>query len=96
MDAFGMDGIASVGEIERDVKAIYGNPRLKNLGILPNKVQKRSALNNRMLQELKDANIKTMPVTIYFRSDIENKLYDGKRSSHMREACNHILQEVMK
>ncbi|WP_395398670.1 ParA family protein (plasmid) [Pseudoduganella sp. UC29_106] len=96
MDAFGMDGIASVAEIERDVKSIYGNPRLKNIGILPNKVQKRSALNNNMLDQLKQANMKTTPMVIYLRSDIENKLYEGKRSPHMREACEHILAEVMK
>ena len=95
MDAFGMDGIASVKEIERNVKSIYGNPRLKHLGILANKVQKRSKLNQKFMDQLLTSGIKVVPVTIYFRSDIENMLFEGKRSRHMKEACDYILGEVL-
>lgn len=94
MDAFGMDGIANVKQIERNVKSVFGNPRLKHLGILPNKVEKRSKLNTLYLNQLKESGIKTMPVTIYLRSDIAFKLHQGKRSREMKEACDYILQEV--
>ncbi len=94
MDAFGMDGIANVKQIERNVKSVYGNPRLKHLGILPNKVQKRSKLHAQFLSELQGSGIKVMPVTVYLRADIEYQLFKGKRSRDMKEACDYILNEV--
>lgn len=94
MDAFGMDGIANVKQIERNVKSVFGNPGLKHLGILPNKVQKRSKLHTLYRKQLDESGIKTLPVTIYLRSDIEFKLFEGKKSREMKEACDYILQEV--
>lgn len=94
MEAFGMDGVQDLKEIVRNVKAQYGNPRLKDLGIMPNKVSPRSKLHTRTLTQLRDANIKLLPETVYLRADIENKLDLGKRSPAMLPAVKSILKEM--
>ncbi|MGK5033133.1 ParA family protein [Janthinobacterium sp. MDT1-19] len=95
VDAFGMDGVLGLQGIIREVKGIYGNHRLNYLGVIPNKVMKRSALHTQTLQELKDAQIKMVGEIVYLRSDIENKLAMGKRSPAMRPAVDAILKGIM-
>lgn len=94
MEAFGMDGVQDLKEIVRNVKSQYGNPTLKDLGIMPNKVSPRSKLHARTLGQLRDANIKLLPETVYLRADIENKLDVGKRSPAMLPAVKAILTEM--
>lgn len=94
MEAFGMDGVQDLKEIVRNVKAQYGNPKLKDLGIMPNKVSPRSRLHARTLMQLREANIKLLPETVYQRADIENKLDMGKRSPAMLPAVKAILKEM--
>ena len=94
MEAFGMDGVNDLKEIVRNVKAQYGNPRLKDIGIMPNMVSTRSKLHTRILNELRAANIKLLPVTVPLRSDIQIKLELGKRSPAMLPAVKAILKEM--
>lgn len=91
LDAYGMDGVADVKASIREVKSVFGNPKLKDLGLMPNKVLPRSKLHTSNLEKLARANINVFPVTVNMRSDIENKLYLGKRSPVMRPAVDAML-----
>lgn len=95
VDAFGMDGVLDIQDTIRQIKSTYGNHTLNNLGILPNKVVKRSALHTATLAELVAAKVKSMKTIVYLRSDIENKLAQGKRSPALQPAVNEILMEIM-
>lgn len=95
VDAFGMDGVLDLQTTIREIKATYGNTALNYLGIVPNKVLKRSALHARTLAELAAAKVKALDVVVYFRSDVENKLAIGKRSPAMKPAVDAILKEIM-
>ena len=92
LDAYGMDGIADTKETIRDIRTLYGNPGLRDFGLMPNKVVKRSKLHTEHMQQLHAAGVKVFEQTIYQRSDVENKLYEGKRSPVMRPAVDAILK----
>lgn len=92
LDAYGMDGIADTKATIREVKQLYGNPSLRDFGLMPNKVEKRSKLHALNMAQLQNAGIKIFDVTIYRRSDVENKLYEGKRSPVLRPAVDAILK----
>jgi cellulose biosynthesis protein BcsQ len=87
-----MDGIADTKATIREVKQLYGNPSLRDFGLMPNKVEKRSKLHALNMAQLQNAGIKIFDVTIYRRSDVENKLYEGKRSPVLRPAVDAILK----
>lgn len=92
LDAYGMDGIADTKETIREIKQLYGNPGLRDFGLMPNKVEKRSKLHAVHMKQLEEAGVKVFHETIYRRSDVENKLYEGKRSPVLRPAVDAILK----
>lgn len=94
LDAYGMDGIADTKETIRDIRSVYGNPKLKDLGLMPNMVEKRSQLHAKNLAELQGAGIKLFSEIVFRRSDIPNKLYLGKRSPVMLPVVQAILKEM--
>jgi chromosome partitioning protein len=94
LDAYGMDGIADVKASIREVRSLYGNPKLKDLGMMPNKVKPLSKLHIANMAELVAANIKIFPQTVPLRADIENKLNLGKRSPVMLPAVNAMLSAM--
>lgn len=94
MEAFGMDGVQDLKEIVRNVKARFGNPRLKDIGIMANMVSTRSKLHQTVLNDLEKAGIKMLPVTVPMRSDVQIKLHQGKRSPVMLPAVTAIFKEM--
>lgn len=94
VDAFGMDGVSDLKESLREVRSLFGNPTLKDMGIMPNKVEKRSRLHAENIQKLAQAKVKLFPETVYRRLDVENKLNEGKRSPVMRPAVVEMLKQM--
>jgi chromosome partitioning protein len=94
LDAYGMDGIADTKETLREVQSFFGNPTLKNLGLMPNKVNRQSRLHADNMSQIVAAKIKVFPVTVYLRADVENKLNLGKRSPVMMPVVKQLMKEM--
>ena len=92
LDAYGMDGIADTKKTMREIRQLYGNPGLRDFGLMPNKVEKRSKLHTAHMEKLHEAGVKVFEETVFRRSDVENKLYEGKRSPVLRPAVDAILK----
>lgn len=94
LDAYGMEGIADTKETLREIRSIYGNPKLKDMGMMPNKVEPRSKLHAANIEQLRQAGIRVFSEIVYRRIDVENKLNLGKRSPVMRPAVHEILTQM--
>ena len=102
--------IQGITDLQKTIQTVIRrfNPRLKNLGLLANLVNSRSATHGQMLQELKAAlGDKLLPVTLGHRVAIADAIDRGRpvwqgtrgesaqRAAHeMRAVCTAILEKL--
>lgn len=109
LDAYSLQGANELNQSLANTKGVYGNPRHRHLGILPNMYAKRSRLHNESLQALSDAGIEIVPYTLTNRIavqeaiDANRPVWGGDRqgrknvaaSREWKAACKYILNEVI-
>ncbi|WKB50530.1 ParA family protein [Eleftheria terrae] len=109
MDAFSLSGARDLVQALHDTKALYGNPRHKHVGILPNQFSKRSRLHQSSLEKITSAGIKVVPFQLNHRPAVQDAI-DARRAvwegdsegrvnraagSEWKSACKAILAEVL-
>lgn len=109
LNGYSLQGITDLQGTINTVRRKF-NPRLQNLGLLPNMVNSRSATHNRMLRELRAAlGDKVLPFTINSRVAISDAIDKGKpvwqagsgagastrlAGSEMRSVCTEVLARM--
>lgn len=102
--------IQGITDLQKTIQMVVRrfNPRLKNLGLLANMVNSRSATHHQMLEELRAAlGKKLLPVTLGHRVAISDAIDRGRpvwhgtkgesalRAAHeMRAVCTAILEKL--
>jgi chromosome partitioning protein len=110
MDKWSLDGMGDLLGTIQKVRAHYGNPGLKHLGILANRVDTHSASQTAMLNELKRVMPGLLiPQVIKYRPSIGDALTRGevvwdhapgekvsRAAPEMRRVCKSIFERITK
>lgn len=102
--------IQGITDLQKTIQTVIRrfNPRLKNIGLLANMVNSRSATHTRMLAELREAlGDKLLPVTLGHRVAISDAIDNGRpvwqhsrgesaqrAAQEMRGVCTAILEKL--
>lgn len=109
MDAYSLQGAGDLMQSLKNTRALFGNPRHKHVGILPNLFHAGSNLHKQSLEKVRSAGIKIVPVTLVNRIAVQTAIdagnpvwkgdADGKKNykaaAEWKAACEAVLTEVM-